>query len=206
MSLTTYAQLQNAVLSFAHRANIQDAVSADIIPDLIRLGELWIFRKAKIKEMETALSLTIASGVCTVPSDYTGLRHARIDGSPSRQLRLRPAQWIYEKYPLRSSDSKPFFIGLDAGQFVFGPFPDSNYSVLGTYYAKPTSIASSANAVFLANPDVYLWAAMAEVEPYLKNDKRVALWAAKRDQIMDAMNDEAEDDEYGAGGLEVVPG
>lgn len=206
MSLSTYANLQNAVLSFAHRANIQDAVNADIIPDLIRLGELWIFRKAKVREMETALSVTLASGVGTVPSDYTGLKHARIDGSPTRPLKQRPAQWIYEQYPLRSSDTKPHFIGVDAGQFVFGPFPDSDYTVKGTYYAKPTTIASSANALFLANPDIYLYAAMAETDPYLKNDKRVLLWAAKRDQIMDDMNEEAEDDEYGAGGLNVVPG
>jgi hypothetical protein len=206
MSLTTYAQLQNAVLSFTHRANIQDAVSADIIPDLIRLGELWIFRKAKTREMETALNLTLSNGVATVPTDYTGLKHARLDGSPSRPVRQRPAQWIYEKYPLRSSDSKPWFIAVDAGQFVFGPFPDSNYTLLGTYYAKPASIATSANALFLANPDVYLYAAICEAEPYLKNDKRLPMWMAKRDQIMADMNDEAEEDEYGAGGLEVVPG
>lgn len=206
MSLTTYSGLQNAVLSFTHRAAITDAVSSDMIPDLIRLGELWIFRKARARSMETALSLTISNGVATVPSDYTGLKHARIDGSPARFLKQRPASWIYENYPLRSSDNKPAYIGVDAGQFVFGPFPDSGYTVLGTYYAKLTTIASSANALFLESPDLYLYAAMAETEPYIKNDKRVALWMAKRDQLLSDVNDESSDDQYGAGGLQVTPG
>lgn len=206
MALLTYADLQNQVKSFLHRASILDAVGSDNVPDLIRLGELWIFRKARVREMESALSVTLANGVGTVPTDYTGLKHARVDGSPARALKMRPAQWIYERYPLRSSDTKPSFIGVDAGQFVFGPFPDSTYTILGTYYAKPTTIASSANNLFLANPDIYLYSALAEAEAYIKNDKRVMGWMAKRQSILDDMNEESDDDQYGAGGLNVVPG
>lgn len=206
MSLLTYADLQSKVLSFAHRANIQDAVSADIIPDLIRLGELWIFRKARTRDMETALNVTMSNGVATVPSDYVGLKHARIDGTPSRPLKLKPTKYIIENYPQRSADGKPSFIGIDGSSFIFGPFPDSNYTVLGIYYATPTSIATSANAVFLDNPDLYLYAAICEMEPYLKNDKRVPLWMAKREQLLDDVNEEAESDQHGDGDLAVTPG
>lgn len=205
MALTTYAQLQNAVLSFTHRSAITDAVSADMIPDLIRLGELWIFRKAQTREMETALSVTLSSGIGTIPTDYTGLKHARIDGSPTRYLRQMPSAWIYENYPLRSSDTKPSYIAVDGSQFIFGPFPDSDYTVKGIYYAKPTTIASSANALFLANPDLYIYAAICAAEPYLKNDKRLPMWMAMRNQIMDDVNEETDEDEYGGGSLEVRP-
>lgn len=206
MSLTTYASLQNAVLSFTHRAGITDAVSADMIPDLIRLGELWIFRKARTREMETALSVAIAAGVAAVPTDYTGLKHARLDGNPTRFLKQKPTPWIYENYPTRSSSGKPYVIGVDGSSFIFGPYPDSTYTVLGIYYAKPASIATSANTLFLANPDLYLYSAMAETEPYLKNDKRVALWIAKRNDLLNDVNDETEEDQYGAGGLQVMLG
>jgi len=196
MSLATYADLQNQTISFLHRANLLDAVAADNVPDLIRLGELWIFRNARTSDMEASLSVTISSGVATVPTDYAAMKHSRIDGSPSTPLRMRPAKWIYERYPLRSSDGKPFFIGRDGANFVFGPYPDSGYTVLGTYYAKPTSIQSSANALFTANPDLYLYAALAEAEGYTKNDKRIALWVAKRNEICKMANDETHEGEH----------
>ena len=199
MSISTYADLQNQVISFLHRASLLDAVDSDNVPDLILLGEKWIFRHARTSEMESSLSVTISSGVATVPTDYLALKHARIDASPTRYLKMRPASWIYEHYPTRSSDSKPFFIGRDGTDFIFGPYPDSNYTVLGTYYAKPTSIQSSANSLFTANPDIYLFASLAEAEAYVKNDKRIPLWVAKREQIMKDMNDQTKEGEYGIG-------
>ena len=111
---------------------------------------------------------------------------------------MRTTRWILENYPLRSSDGKPFFIGADGSSFIFGPYPDSNYAVEGIYYAKPTAVASSANSLFTANPDLYLYAALCEAEPYIKNDKRLPLWMGKRDQILFDMNAEARDGEYGS--------
>lgn len=197
MSLTTYAALQNQVVSFLHRASLLDAVGADNVPDLIRLGEIFIFRKVRAPEMEATLSGQIdGSGLLAVPSDYAALKHARISASPTRPLKMRATRWILEKYALRSADGVPQFIGRDGSSFIFGPFPDSTYTVLGVYYAKPTSVASSSNSLFVANPDVYLYAALAEAEAYIKNDKRIALWIAKRDSIVADINGEADEGRY----------
>jgi len=200
LSINTYAELQTAVASWVHRADLTTP-----IPDLIMLGERWIWRHARVRDMEAALSLTIASGVATIPTDYRSLKHARIDGTPTRHLRMRAASWIMENYPLRSSGGKPFFIAADGASFIFGPFPDSNYSVLGTYYKELTTIATSANAVFTANPDLYLFAALAETRAFIQDDKRIPIWTAKRDAILADMNGEAKDSEQGVA-MEVTPG
>lgn len=188
MAISTYAELQTAVGSWLARDNL-----TAIIPDLIMIGEKWLFRKARTRDMETALSVTISGGTATVPTDFLAIKHARIDGSPSKPLRVRPATWIMERYPTRSSDGKPGFIAADGSTFIFGPFPDSGYTVLGIYYARPAVIATSANAVFTANPDLYLFAALAEAYPYLKGDARVPLWIAKRDTILADVNLEAQE-------------
>lgn len=197
MSLTTYANLQNQVKSFLHRASLLDAVGADNVPDLIRLGELWLFRKARAPEMEATLSGQIdGSGNLAVPSDYAALKHARLSASPTVPLKMRATRFILEYYPLRSAQGRPHFIGRDGSSFIFGPFPDSTYTVNGVYYAKPTTIASSANSLFTANPDLYLYASLAEAEVYIKNDKRVGLWIGKRDSILKDINDEADEGRY----------
>ena len=54
--------------------------------------------------------------------------------------------------------------------------------------AQPTSVIPSANTLFTDTPDLYLFAALAETEPFLKNDKRVPLWIAKRDAILFDVN------------------
>lgn len=205
MAISTLAELKTQVKSFLMRANILDVNATDNIENLILLGEKWIFRRCRAREMETALAFTIASGEGTVPSDYRALKHARITGSPTRFLRQRKPQWIYENYPLRSSNSKPFWIGVDGSVFVFGPYPDSNYSVVGYYYAALTSVLSSANALFAAHPDLYLFAALAETETYIKNDKRVAMWLGKRDAILRDINAEKEEGEQGQS-MEVMIG
>lgn len=206
MSLSTHADLQNQVKSFLHRASLLDAVGSDNVPDLIRLGELWLFRRARTAEMEATLSGQIdgTTGTMAVPSDYAALKHARLSASPSVPLKMRATRWLIERYPLRSAEGRPQFIGRDGSSFIFGPFPDSAYTVLGVYYAKPTSIASSANSLFLANPDAYLYASLAEAEAYVKNDKRISLWITKRESIVADMNGEADEGRYDD--LAVEPG
>lgn len=195
----TYAELKTALTNWLRRSDL-----TSYLDDLILMGEKWIFRKARTKDMETALSGTIASGVLAVPNDYVALKFAYVNGSPTTPLQPKSASWIYNAYPDRSSLDTPQFIARDQGNFIFGPYPDSTYSILGTYYKRLAAVASSANALFTANPDLYLFAALAEAAPFLKNDSRVTLWTAKRDAILQDVNSEDKEGAYGDGPLAVT--
>ncbi len=196
----TYAELQTGVIDWLKRSDL-----ASYVPDLILMGEKWIFRKARTRDMETALSVAISSGVAALPADFVELKHARINGTPATTLQPKASSWIYLRYPTRSADSTPKFIGIDGSNFIFGPYPDSNYTVVGIYYKRLLSIQSSANALYLANPDLYLFATLAEAEPFLKNDKRIALWMAKRDSILMEVNGEDDRARFSGGPLAMVP-
>lgn len=205
MSLDTYAELQNQVKSFLHRAALLDALGADNVPTLIELGEKWIFRKARAREMETSLNVAITSGAAAVPSDFAAIKHARIDGSPSIPLTPMASHAIYARYPLRSSGGIPKYIGVDGSSFIFGPYPSSDGTLLGTYYAKLTSIDTSANALFLAHPDLYLYASLAEASAYVKSPEWIPFWEGKRASTLADVNGEAKESEQGSA-MEVVPG
>lgn len=183
----TYDELKTGVADWLKRANLTSS-----IPDLILMGEKWIFRKARTRDMETVLNGTITAGVLALPSDYVALKNSYIDGTPTQQLQRKEASWIYTRYPLRSAESKPKFIAREGANFIFGPYPDSAYTVKGIYYKRLASVQLSANALFLANPDLYLFAALCEAEPFLKNDSRTALWQSKRDSILSDINGEDE--------------
>jgi hypothetical protein len=153
--------------------------------------------------METALSDTIASGVIAVPADYLELKYAYINSTPIKNLQKATASQIYAQYPLRSSDAKPGYIARDGSNFIFGPYPDSTYQVKGIYYAKPTTIATSTNALFTANPDLYLFAALCEATPYIKDDPRITLWEAKYAQILEDIRKEDANENASGGGMMV---
>lgn len=199
MSISTYVELQSAVENWLKRADLDS-----IIPDLIMLGEKRIFREVRARSMETALNSTIASGVIALPADYLDLKFAYVDGSQTKILQRATATEVYAQYPLRSSTTKPRLIAREGSNFIFGPYPDSTYTIKGIYYARPVVVSTSANTLFTDNPDLYLFAALLEAEPYLKNDGRVGLWQAKYDQIREQINS-YEKNEYASGsGLQVA--
>jgi len=199
MAIQTFAELKTAVDSWLHRADL-----TAIIPDLIMIGEKRIFREVRVRVMESALSSTIASGVIAVPSDYLDLKSAYVNSTPIQQLQRSVPSQIYTQYPLRSSTGKPKKIAREGTNFIFGPYPDSTYAIKGIYYASPTTIATSDNALFLANPDLYLFAALCEAAPYIEHDARVAVWESKY-QSVKALMKAADDREYGSGGgIEIV--
>lgn len=200
MSISTYSDLQTAVGNWLQRSDLNA-----IIPDLIMLGEKRIFRTVRVRAMETALNGTIASGVLAVPSDYLALKFAYLDTTPAFDLKRVSASQVYQQFPYRSSVGKPQIIGREGDNFIFGPYPDSAYTVKGIYYAQPVSVQTTANDLFTQNPDLYLFAALCEAAPYLKDDNRVQLWESKLAVIItDLTNEDTE--EYGSGGgLEVKP-
>lgn len=198
MSLATYSDLQASIKSWLHRDGLDS-----IIPDLIRIGELRIFREVRCRVMESVFSGTIANGSITVPSDYLELKFAYINATPTSQLSRMSGAQLYSKWPNRTAQGKPIGIAREGSNFIFGPYPDSSYAVAGIYYAKPTSIATTANALYVANPDLYLFAALAEAAPYIKDDPRVQLWEAKYASIKQQINFEDASESGGAGTMSV---
>lgn len=198
MSLSTYADLQSAVSNWLKRADLVNYTA-----DLIMLGETWIYRHARTRAMESSLSVVIASGVAALPSDFIALKNLRISGSPTTPLAIRPAEWIYDQYPMRGSGGIPQFVGVEGSSLIFGPSPDSGYTIIGTYYANLGAVSSSAHALFTANPDLYLFAALAEAEAFVKNDQRVVMWAARRDQALMDANKVAQESRYTGSALSV---
>lgn len=198
MALSTYADLQSAVSNWLKRSDLTNYVG-----DLITLGETWIYRHARTREMETALSVTIASGVAALPNDFIALKNARIE-SAHKNLSIRPAEWIYDQFPNRSATGIPGYVAVEGSNLIFGPATDSTYTISGTYYANLGAVADSAHALFTNNPDLYLFAALSEAELFIKNDPRSAIWMAKRDQILMDVNGQAQESRFSqAGGLAV---
>lgn len=185
MAINTYALLKTAVTSW------MDITASDLstkIDDLVTIAENRIFREARTKDNEAVLSSTIASGVVAVPADYISLKFSYVDGTPVGKLERRDAEWIYGNYGTRSASGKPKYIARETTNFIFGPYPDSGYTVKGVYYKRPGTLSSAVYDLFTNNPDLYLFACLAESEILIGRDSRVPLWEAKYTKVLGDLN------------------
>lgn len=177
--ITGYTSLQTAIGDWLAKSNLTDS-----IPNFIQNWEERFYRSPKNwgRWMESTLSGTIASSVLAVPSDYLALKTIRVDGNPSSRLEKVSVEQLYGRWPRNDGTGIPQWVARDGENFVFGPEPDSAYTIKGVYWAKPTllrNFASDAAAhhLILNAPDLILYGALVESAPYIKNDARLVTWA-----------------------------
>jgi hypothetical protein len=192
-TIVDFASLQAALASWLNRSDLTAT-----IPDLIALGELRIYRDLRVRQMETAFSTAISSGVLAVPTGYREMKYAYVSGSPMMKLQRKDAEWIYQNYPTRSADRQPKFFAREAENFIFGPYPDTNYTVNGVYYKRLTALSDSNTSNWLITdvPDLILFASLCEAAPYLQDDARIVIWEKKYAQIKDRVQTNDEQEEF----------
>ncbi len=192
VSIVDYASLLTSVSNWVNRSDL-----AAIAPDFVSFGEARVYRDLRIAAMEATFSAAISTGVLAVPTGYIEMKSARIDGAPSQKLERKDAEFIYAKYPDRSAGGKPKFFAREAQNLIFGPYPDSAYTVKGVYYKRlaSLSVSNTTNWLITDASDLILFAALCEAAPYLQADDRIPIWEQKYKQIKDRIqrNDEIEE-------------
>jgi hypothetical protein len=178
--ITDYATLQTSIAGFLHRTDM-----TAIIQELIADAEFRIANELRIRAMEASFTGTIASGTVALPSAFLEWKHVYIDGDAAQKLERRDAEWIYTNYPTRSATGKPVFFAQEADALMFGPYPDSNYTVKGVYYQKLAALSdSNTTNWFITNaPDLLRYGALCEAAPYMQADERIGVWEQKYNQV-----------------------
>lgn len=176
--IASYSTLLTAVSDWLTRSDL-----TTFLPNFVQNFEERFYRQPKNfgRWMEVDLSSVIALSVIAVPSDYLNLKNAYVNGSPSTRLERVSIDQLYGRYPRGQSTGRPNWISRDSTNFVFGPNPDSAYTIKGVYWGKPAllrNFASDAAAHFLIvnAPDLCLYGALCESAPFLRKDERLVTW------------------------------
>jgi hypothetical protein len=202
--ISGYTSLQTEVANWLARSDLSDA-----IPGFIQNFEERFYRQPKNfgPWMESALSVSFTS-TATVPTDFLALRVAYLDGNSNRPLQMSSREQVLQMYP-RSGSGQPKWMARDGSTWIFGPAPDGTYTLNGTYVAKPALLrdfAGDAETHFLIvhAPDLLLYGALMEAQPYVMNDKRFGLWQAKYAEALQDYRDLMKAQGYSNSSLQVV--
>lgn len=196
-----YATLKSEVAAWLHRSDLTDQ-----IPGFIQEGENRIYRDLRVRQMETTFTDTIANGTIATPASYLEMKYLYVNASPVTKLQRKDAEWIYLNYPTRSSSGVPKFFAREAETFIFGPYPDSTYTLNGCYYKRQAALSdtNTTNWLITDAPYLILFASLCEAAPWIQNDERVVLWERKYEQIGKQLQINDEREEFSGSPLQVT--
>ena len=203
MAISNYTELQTAVANWLDR----DDLSARI-PEFISLCEARFNRTLRIRAMETLdESVDTVAGTSTIalPAGYIQMRDIHLIADPLVQLQYVTPE-IYNRIYAGSSSGKPQVYTIIANNIKFGPTPDVVYNVSMLYYKKFDALSDSSptNWVITNAPDVYLYGALLEAEPFLMNDQRIQLWATALTESMTKIQEQDQKDRHSGSALRIM--
>ena len=207
MAIGTYAELQTAVANWLDRDDLTLR-----IPEFIALAEAKMNRVLRISLMEnisTAISTVAGTRDYSLPAGFTGMKEFHLTTDP-----LIPLSYITPEMMTRmwagSAKGKPhaFTLFSDAGvrKIRLGPSPDAVYTTSMLYLKKidNLSVSNPTETMLTENPDIYLYGALLEAEPFLMNDARIGTWASLLQKVAQDLQDRDNFDRHSGSELRVI--
>lgn len=180
--ITDYASLQTAVTEYLARD--QDSTLIARIPTFIQFAEAKFNRQLFVRQMEqrsTALVDT-ASGepeFISLPADFQSMRRVRLSSVTGKPcLEFRSGTQIDEyRFGRSNVAAQPRYFTVFGDEIELAPTPDAAYTIEMVYRKSIPPLASyGVNWLLALAPDLYLYGALLESAPYIKEDARIQTW------------------------------
>jgi hypothetical protein len=180
--IVDYASLQSAVIEYLARD--QDVTLIARIPTFIQLAEAKFNRQLFVRQMEQrATALTNPASdepeFISLPAEFQSMRRVRlasVTGKPSLEFKSGVQM---DEYRLSTSDvtGRPRYFTVFGNEIELAPTPDDAYTVEMVYRQSiPPLVSNDTNWLLTLAPDLYLYGALLESAPYLKEDARIQTW------------------------------
>lgn len=186
MALNTYATLKSSIADFLNRDDL-----TSVIPTFITLAEAKFNRAIRTRQMIKRATANVDGRFFAMPTDFLEARSFQLNTNPITVL-----EYVTEGYgnTLNSntyvSSGKPQKFTVVGTQLEVIPAPDTTYEAELTYFAKIAALSddNTSNWLLISNPDIYLYGALLQSAPYLKDDARIAVWAQLYTSSVDELN------------------
>ena len=194
---TDYTTLQATIANYLARSDLTAT-----IPEFIRLAEDRLARDLRIRPMLKIVTTTTTSadGTVEIPADFLAMKDLHISSTnPIQTVTFQSTSNFFRNTRATASGLPVFYTALGQ-EFRFAPIPDAAYTIQMLYYYKPDYMSSTVSSnLWLANtPDLLLYAALGEAEPFLMNDERLATWSAMYDRGVNALTKSDDEGEFPA--------
>ena len=185
MAITTYDELQSSVADWLNRDDL-----TSVIPDFITLAEAQFNRSIRHREMVARATATLSSRYSATPGDWLQTVQLHLQTDPIQPLEYVTEETLNEYRSKSSASGRPKFFTMVGTEYEVYPAPDSSYTAEVVYYAKIPALSDSdtSNWLLSLSPDIYLYGALIQSAPYLKDDERLPVWFGIYQKLVEDMN------------------
>ena len=205
MALSNYTELKDAIADWLDRSDLTAR-----IPDFIALAEARVNRELRIRAMEvrSTMTATVNKRYFNLPGGYLQMRNFQINTNPITPLEYITPEMLDRLYG-SSTTGKPRAYTLIGDEIQLAPIPDSEYTIEMAFYEKFTPLGDGTSGTVTSNwltknaPDVLLYGALIEAEPFIKNDERIQLWLTAYKEAIDKIQKADERDRHSGSQMRV---
>ena len=207
MAFDSYASLQAEIADYLARNDLTAK-----IPTFIRLAEAKFNRSLFVRQMEqraTALVLPDSAEpeYISLPLDFQSMRRVRLS-SVSGKPRLDFKSGVQaDEYRQANANvaGMPKYFTVFGDEIELIPTPDADYTIEMIYRKIIPALSNDnpSNWLLACAPDAYLYGALLEASPYIKDDERIAVWTAGLVSVIDGLNGLNSLASFNAGPLEM---
>lgn len=166
MPFADYTGLKAEIAAWLDRTDL----TAEI-PTFIALAESGLNRALRTREQWTEQSMTVDAEYESLPANWAETSTLTLQTNPVDPVAYVTPETFGREKRLRPALGRPQVYTIVGKRFRFAPVPDTPYSALHEYWAKlvPLSAGAPTNWLLTDNPDVYLFAALAQANTYLRD-------------------------------------
>ena len=192
--IVDFASLQAAVTEYLARD--QDTTLISRIPTFIQLAEAKFNRQLFIRQMEQRATALVDPGssepeFISLPADFQSMRRVRLSSVRGRPCLSFKSGMQLDEYRFGTSGTagQPRYFTVFGDEIELVPTPDAVYTIEMVYRRSiPPLAASDPNWLLTLAPDLYLYGALLESAPYIKEDGRIQTWALGLSSALNELN------------------
>lgn len=170
---TTYTELQSELVAWLKRDDLAERVTT-----FIGMAEARMNRVLLTAEREAVSTSTVTGPTIELPEDFWGARAVYLDTDPKTVLEQRSLADFRNTYSAAMTGHPQSFAIQSGNVMVFGPSPDTTYSIILNYWQTIPALTenNADNWLLLAHPDLYIHGALVHAEAFMVNDPRIGIW------------------------------
>lgn len=189
----TFSSLQSDLRAYLERGSVSDPTVYAQLPSIINNAERRISSELKILGFIVPANFTFQAGVAVIAKPDRWRETVSINVGSAvlgtivrKQIYPRSYEYIRSYWPNEAvtAPGPLFYADYNFNNWVFAPTPDLAYPAEVMYYEEPALLdaTNTTNWITIYKPQLLLYSALLECEPFLKNDDRIPVWQSMYDR------------------------
>lgn len=192
--IDSYTNLQSAVTEYLARD--QDATLNARIPTFIQFEEAKFNRELFVRQMEVRSKTICGAGedepeFVSLPNGFQSMRRIRLSSVTGKPHLDYMAPTALDEFRNANGNvtGQPRYFTIYGNEIEIAPTPDTSYTIEMVYRQNiPPLNSNSSNWLLVLAPDLYLYGALLESAPYIKEDARIQTWGLGFTTALDVLN------------------